>query len=79
MRAGEAEKLQTALTKDKSVLQRCTGDDSCTNAYETVSLNAEKTCTFITTQASHMDTGPSRGQKKYVLSNALLAVLILKC
>lgn len=67
MRAGEAERCQTTVTKDKSVLQRCTGDDSGTNAAKTVSLNAEKTCTFLTTQASLMDTGPSYEQRKPML------------
>lgn len=68
--------MQNHCPKDKSISQRWTGEESCTNAGNTVSLNAEKTCTFLTTQASLMDTGSSREQRKtYVVNYRMCNIL----
>lgn len=44
-----------------------------------LSLNTEKTCTFLTAHASLTDTGPSREQRKHMLSNTIYAIFYFSC
>lgn len=54
MEGGKSERHKTTVVEEESVLHRCTGEDSCINAGKSVSLNAKKPYTFLTTLTSLM-------------------------
>lgn len=72
MTKGEEERHQTAVTKDKSVLQRCKDTTLVPvlvrlNKYRKDLHIAHNSSFPVTTQVSFMDSGPSRQQRKCML------------